>query len=388
MNAQFLLFFGIFFLLYLAGNVYVGLRGWQAFRALPVFPGGRFYSLLMFFAGGVFFLERLAGDRIPLAASAGMAVAGGIWLAALFYLVIFCLIIDEIRLLDRWIPVIPASLRQSPALVGGVVVTLVVVILSFGTWNAGHTVWRHYDIEVDKAAGDLRELKIILVTDIHLGKIIRNGRLTELVDSINARRPDLVLLAGDIIDEDIGPFISENMAATFQRLQSRFGVFAVLGNHEYIGRQTETAVNLLRKSGIIVLRDSFVNVGERFVVAGREEWDRTRFGYGSRKPLADLLQGVDANKPLLLLDHQPRNLSEPAAAGVDLQVSGHTHRGQLFPNQWLTSSLYEIDHGYLRKGTLQVIVSAGFGTWGPPVRTSAASEIVEINVVFNPHAVR
>ena len=384
MNAQFLLFFGIFFLVYLAANVYVGLRGWQAFRALPVFPGGRFYSLLLFFAAGSFFLERLAGDSIPLAASSGLAVAGGIWLAALFYLVILCLLIDEVRLLNRVVSVIPGRLRRSPALVGGVAVALVAAILTFGIWNARHTVWRQYDVKVDKAAGDLRELKIILVTDIHLGKIIRNGRLTELVDSINSRRPDLVLLAGDIIDEDIGPFISENMAATFQRIQSRFGVFAVLGNHEYIGRQTETAVELLRKSGITVLRDSFVNVEDRFVVAGREEWDRTRFGYGPRKPLADLLQGADAKKPLLLLDHQPRNLSESADAGVDLQVSGHTHRGQLFPNQWLTGALYELDHGYLRKGNLQVIVSAGFGTWGPPVRTSAASEIVEIKVTFKP----
>ena len=384
MNAQFLLFFGIFFLVYLAANVYVGLRGWQAFRALPAFPGGRFYSLLLFFAAGAFFLERLAGDSIPLAASSALSVVGGIWLAALFYLVIFCLMVDEIRLLNRFVPVIPGRLRRSPALVGGVAVALVAAILAFGIWNARHTVWRQYDVTVDKAAGDLRELKIVLVTDIHLGKIIRNGRLTELVDSINSRRPDLVLLAGDIIDEDIGPFISENMAATFQRLQSRFGVFAVLGNHEYIGRQTETAVDLLRKSGITVLRDSFVNVEDRFVVAGREEWDRTRFGYGQRKPLADLLQSVDAKKPILLLDHQPRNLSEPAAAGVDLQVSGHTHRGQLFPNQWLTGALYETDHGYLRKGNLQVIVSAGFGTWGPPVRTSAASKIVEIKVTFNP----
>ena len=344
--------------------------------------------MLLFFAAGSFFLERLAGDSIPLVVSSGLAVAGGIWLAALFYLVILCLLIDEIRLLNRWIPVIPARLRRSPALIGGVAVALVAAVLAFGIWNARHTVWRQYDVTVDKAAGDLRELKIILVTDIHLGKIIRNGRLTELVDSINSRRPDLVLLAGDIIDEDIGPFISENMAATFQRLQSRFGGFAVLGNHEYIGCQTETAVELLRKSGITVLRDSFVNVEDRFIVAGREDWDRTRFGYGPRKPLADLLQGVDAKKPMLLLDHQPRNLAEPAAAGVDLQVSGHTHRGQLFPNQWLTGALYEIDHGHLRKGNLQVIVSAGFGTWGPPVRTSAASEIVEINVVFNPHSQR
>ena len=384
MNTQFYVFLGIFFTIYSIANYYVGLRGWQAFHALSAFPGGRFYSLVFLFLASAFLLERILGDYLPESVDRVLAITGGTWLAVLYYLVLFCITVDLIRLADRVVPFMPSSWRGSPGIAGGIVVGLVAVVIIFGVWNARNTVWRQYEISIDKSAGNLRELHIILVTDIHLGKVINNGRLVELVESINARHPDLVLLGGDVIDEDIGHFINQNMAATLRRLQSRYGVFAVLGNHEYIGRQTEQAVALLRGAGIHVLRDSFFNVEDSFVIAGRDDWDRARFTNTAREPLAEFLQGVDAAKPLLLMDHQPRNMDDAATAGVDLMLSGHTHRGQLFPNQWVTSSLFETDWGYLRKGKMNAIVSAGYGTWGPPVRTSAASEIVEIRVVFKP----
>ena len=159
-------------------------------------------------------------------------------------------------------------------------------------------------------------------------------------------------------------------------------MFAVLGNHEYIGRETEAAIELMRSGGITVLRDSYFIVENRFVIAGRDDWDRQRFLGSPRQPLTQWLQGIDSALPLFLMDHQPRELAAALAAGVDLTVSGHTHRGQLYPNHWVTQRLYEIDWGYLQKGSLHAIVSSGFGTWGPPVRTSAKSEIVEIKVKF------
>ena len=384
MNVQFIAFFGIILIVYSMGNYYVGLRGWQAFHALPAFPGGRFYSLLFFLISFSYIFERILGNYLPNFITNALSFVGGTWLAILYYLVLFCVFVDLIRFADRRLSFVPETWRQAPAVTGGIVVAMVTVIIAFGVWNATNTVWRHYDISIDKSAGDLRELHIILVTDIHLGKVIKNGRLEKLVDEINARRPDLVLLAGDVIDEDVGPFVNQGMAATFRRLKSRFGVFAVLGNHEYIGGQTDVAVELLRSSGIMVLRDSVFNVGDQFVLAGRDDWDRVRFMNSPRKPLSEFLEGVDRTKPLLMMDHQPRSMEEAAAAGVDLMMSGHTHRGQLFPNQWVTRSLYETDWGYMRKGAMNVIVSAGFGTWGPPVRTSAASEIVEIKVTFRP----
>ena len=384
MNAQFLVFFGVVFTIYLMANYYVGLRGWQAFHTLPAFPGGRFYSLLVALLAASYVLERILGDYLPRGVNTGLSMVGGVWMAVLYYLVLVCVAVDVVRFADKLFHFIPTTWRKAPALTGGIAAALVSAIVLYGMWNASHTVWRQYDVSIGKSAGDLQGMNIVLVTDVHLGKIIRNGRLEKLVNEINGRNPDLVLLAGDVIDEDIGPFISENMAATFQRLHPRFGVFAVLGNHEYIGRQTEVAVELLRSGGITVLRDSFIEVEDRFVIAGRDDWSRVQFGYGPRKSLTEFLNGLDAKKPVLLMDHQPRNFDEAAAAGVDLMMSGHTHRGQLFPNQWVTQALYETDWGYLKKKAMNVIVSAGFGTWGPPVRTSAASEIVEIRVTFTP----
>ena len=382
MNAQFLVFFTVFLSVYSLANFYVGLRGWQAFHSLPAFPGGHFYSAVLSLVAFAYILERIVNGYLPGPLNTLLAVGGGVWMAALYYLTLFCLLIDLIRMLDRFCRFIPASWRISPAKAGGITVAAVTLILAYGAWNATHTVWRSYEISLDKSAGDLSELRIVMASDIHLGKIVDNRRLQYLVDQINARKPDLVLLAGDVIDEDIGHFIDQDMAATFRQLQSRFGVFAVLGNHEYIGRETEAAIELMRSGGITVLRDSYFSVDDRFVIAGRDDWDRERFMGSPRKPLEQWLRGIDPTKPLFLMDHQPRELTAALAAGVDLTVSGHTHRGQLFPNHWLTQRLYEIDWGYLQKGTLHAVVSSGFGTWGPPIRTNANSEIVEIIVRF------
>ena len=382
MNVQMLIFFAVFFLVYSLANLYVGLRGWQAFHSLPAFPGGHFYSAILSLVAFSYILERIVNGYLPGPLNTLLAVGGGVWMAALYYLTLFCLLIDLIRMLDRFCRFIPASWRISPAKAGGITVAAVTLILAYGAWNATHTVWRSYEISLDKSAGDLSELRIVMASDIHLGKIVDNRRLQYLVDQINARKPDLVLLAGDVIDEDIGHFIDQDMAATFRQLQSRFGVFAVLGNHEYIGRETEAAIELMRSGGITVLRDSYFSVDDRFVIAGRDDWDRERFMGSPRKPLEQWLRGIDPTKPLFLMDHQPRELTAALAAGVDLTVSGHTHRGQLFPNHWLTQRLYEIDWGYLQKGTLHAVVSSGFGTWGPPIRTNANSEIVEIIVRF------
>lgn len=382
MNAQFLVFFTVFLSVYSLANFYVGLRGWQAFHSLPAFPGGRFYSVVFILVAFAYILERILGDYLPGPLNTLLAVGGGVWMAALYYLTLFCLLFDLLRLANRLVGFVPANWRLSPTGIGGGIVLIVACILAYGAWNATHTVWRSYEIELDKTAGDLQELRIVMVSDIHLGKVIDNHRLQFLVDQINARRPDLVLLAGDVIDEDIGHFIDQDMASTFRKLQSRFGVFAVLGNHEYIGRETEAAIELMRSGGITVLRDSYFIVENRFVIAGRDDWDRQRFLGSPRQPLTQWLQGIDPALPLFLMDHQPRELAAALAAGVDLTVSGHTHRGQLYPNHWVTQRLYEIDWGYLQKGSLHAIVSSGFGTWGPPVRTSAKSEIVEIKVKF------
>ena len=382
MNMSFLIFIASFLTVYSTANYYVGLRGWQAFHRLPAFPGGRFYSVAFILVAFGYIFERFVGNYLPDWLNCLLAIVGGTWMAVVYYAVFFCLLVDTVRLADRVVPFVPNRVKKSPAGVGLLGIVLVGCIILYGIWNANQTVWRSYEITIDKPAGDRTEMRVVMVSDIHLGKVIGNSRLQYLVAEINARKPDLVLLAGDVFDEDIGHFITQDMGATFRRLNARYGVYAVLGNHEYIGRETEAAIALLHTGGVKVLRDSYEVIEQKLVVAGRDDWDRLRFTGTVRKPLDQFLQGVNRSLPLILMDHQPRNYEEARQAGVDLILSGHSHRGQLFPNYLVTSRMYELDWGYLRKQSLQAIVSSGFGTWGPPVRTGSSSEIVEINLKF------
>ncbi|NLK52262.1 MAG: metallophosphoesterase [Syntrophomonadaceae bacterium] len=379
---HFIVLFSIVITIYGALNTYIGIRGWQAFsKGIPQ-GYGKFYWLAFTFLAISYFVGRIGDKVLPGAVSRGLTLIGAYWLIFIYYGVIILLILDLIRLLDRGFPFIPAGLKPSPATFGLIVVGLLIGILVYGTWNARNPVFRHYALTIPKSTPDLSALRVIVVSDIHLGNIVHNGRLTRMINQINERNPDLVLLPGDIIDEDIGPFIEQKMPETFQQLHPKYGVYAVFGNHEYIGGHAEEALYYLSQAGVTVLRDDYVQVADSFYLVGRDDPARQRHAQKSRQDLKTIMEGIDYSLPIILLDHQPFNLEEAQAIGVDLQLSGHTHRGQFFPNNLITQKIFEIDWGYLRKDTLQVIVSCGFGTWGPPVRIGNTPEVVDLVIHF------
>ena len=172
--------------------------------------------------------------------------------------------------------------------------------------------------------------------------------------------------------------IRQNLGETLRKINSRLGVFAVTGNHEYIGG-VEEACRYLGDHGITMLRDESVMIDDRVYIVGRE--DRS-IGSGRRKSLDDLLLRVDKSFPVILMDHQPFRLEEAENAGVDLQLSGHTHHGQLWPFNFITKKVYELSWGYKKKGNTHVYVSCGVGTWGPPVRTGNRPEIINMKLRF------
>jgi predicted MPP superfamily phosphohydrolase len=187
-------------------------------------------------------------------------------------------------------------------------------------------------------------------------------------------------MPGDIADEDISPPEAQKMAAVLQKLHARYGVFSATGNHEYYGG-LERNLAYLRQGKVMVLMDEAIKVGDSFYVIGRKDLTARQFGE-RRKPLAEILEGVDPRLPLILLDHQPVHLEEAEQNGIDLQLSGHTHNGQLFPLNLINKFIYEDGWGYLRKGKTQYYVSCGVGTWGPPMRTASVPEIVQISLKF------
>lgn len=377
-------FFTIFFTVYGAVNLYIGWRGWQAFGHLLPAGSSRVYWLVLVFLAVSYSASRISAKWLPEALTTLMAYAGVWWMAIVYYGLLLTLFADILRLLDRIIPILPAIVKQRPEWAGVTVVTLLVCILAYGWWNTHHPIVKRYDVHIAKQAGSLSQLRAVSVSDIHLGDIIGVNRLEQLVDSINQLQPDIVLLPGDIIDSNLQPFIKQNMGAVLQRLNPPLGVYAVLGNHEYIGGETEDIITALEQANIKVLRDSAVIVRDSIIIAGRDEYSRNRYSNGSRMPLSTILHGVNAALPILLLDHQPVSLDEAKEQGVDLQLSGHTHRGQLYPNHLITSAIFEIDWGYLKKDSLQVIVSSGYGTWGPPIRTENQPELLDIHLTFVP----
>ncbi|SMP60260.1 metallophosphoesterase [Anoxynatronum buryatiense] len=378
--------------IYTALNYYIGLRGVQAFGHLLGPRGLRMAWTLYWLVVYLYMAVRLLGDRLPSPVKRRLIHAGAYWMAAMVYLLMFLILIDLIRVAAAFIPLTfnqPALLRYH---VGLLVVGLVLGILVYGTWNARNPRQVGYQVAffnppAQEAAtatdGEIQSsLRVALVSDIHLGTIVGSRRLEKLVDQLNEMDPDMILFAGDIIDENVNHFIDDRMDEIFSRLNPPLGAYAVLGNHEYYGGHLEDIVHHLQAAGIRVLRDEGLHIEGSFYLVGREDLASERLTGKPRKPLRDILDGIDSDTtPVLLMDHQPKDWQEAKAAGVRLQVSGHTHRGQLFPFGFITERLFDEDWGKLEEGDQTLIVSSGYGTWGPPIRTGNRPEIVMITLV-------
>ena len=360
-------------------------RGWQAFGSFIPHWIGRAYWVVFWIIALSFLIARLVAGRIPEPAADLFELTGAYWMAAMEYFLIILLAIDLVRLLDRLFHFIPRSARANPsaALAAGVfTLLLVAVLIVCGRWTALNPRITNYDVAIAKNAGAFKEIRIAMVSDIHLGEIVNSKNLEKMVGMIEQLEPDLIIFGGDIIDGDARPYLEQNMPEILRRLRAPLGVFGVLGNHEYFGGISGSAEDCLKQGGITILRDNYVKIADSFYIAGREDKSSTMAEGIQRKDLASVLKGVDASLPLILLDHQPTDLSEAQSQGADLQLSGHTHRGQYFPNQLITDRIFEVNWGYLRKGNLNVIVSSGFGTWGPPIRLWNYPELVQITLRF------
>ncbi|WP_347487725.1 metallophosphoesterase [Desulfoscipio sp. XC116] len=380
-----ILVFAIIILLYGLLNFWIGLRMWQLAGKYIAHVPACLYWLVFWFIVLSFILGRLCKKFMAPEISRFLIVLGSYWMAVMVYLAIVIGLLELVRFIDKYFAFLPpGGFDQSPSalMIGLGVVMIVLVIVGYGWRNAGNPQVIHYDISIPKQAGTVKQLHIVAVSDLHLGNIVHNGRLSGLVDTIIDLNPDMILLPGDIVDEDPLLFIQQSMGHTLRKLAPRHGIYAVPGNHEYIGGHGAEIITGLEKAGVKVLRDEAVKVADSFYVVGRDDLYSGYYRGRQRSDLKTIVQGIDNAQPVIVIDHQPVNLNEPEDLGVDLQISGHTHHGQLFPFNIVTARMFEVDWGYLRKGNLQVIVTSGFGTWGPPVRVGSRSEIIDILITF------
>jgi predicted MPP superfamily phosphohydrolase len=375
-----LIFFLIAFTIYFLTNLYIYLKG---LKVIPHAGSLRLlYSIIFAVLALTFIVGKILERNNSTVFTDVLNIIGGFWLGFMLYGFLFLLVSDLSLLVGR----LSGLIRSGDVLLfrkWAFLITLAIssVLIIGGFINAIIPVVKKYDIVINKPAGDLKNLRIAAVSDIHLGSIIRKRSIKKLSAMLQKSNPDLVLLLGDIVDGEIGPVLRGDLLKYFTCPKCNDGLLAITGNHEFIGNAGIT-IPYIEKNGIRILKDEIVTLDGGVQIIGRIDRDGFRFTGKQRLALDDLMKNIDKNKPIILLDHQPIKLDEAVKAGVDLQLSGHTHNGQLWPLNYITSMIYELSYGYKKKGNSQFIVSSGFGIWGPRIRSGSRSEVLLINITF------
>ena len=353
-------FFLILGSVYLAGNAYIFIRGAQALTAQPF--GVKMLLTLLFWGGALSLFGSLLTRnlKMPPYIAHTMHEVGTGWLIFTLYMVLFLIVFDLLKLFN-----IPFKYGFYLSFF------LTLSLLGYGYYNYQNPRTEVINIVINKQeSSNQQPVKIVAVSDIHLGYGTDKAELKQYVRMINEQNPDLILIGGDLIDNSVVPLYAENMKKELDELKAPLGIYMVPGNHEYISGIGES-IRFIKDTPIRLLQDSVVTLPNGIQLVGRD--DRSN---RSRRSLEELIANIDTAKPVILLDHQPYNLVETQASGIDLQFSGHTHRGQVWPVSLLTDHIFDQSHGYRQWGNSHVYVSSGLSLWGPPFRIGTNSEMV------------
>ena len=344
-STTFLIFFSIVLIVYGCVNYYLFARGLQAFSLSQ--PMKRWYTAIFWTIVSSFIVGSILERTAASAFSELIYRIGAFWIAFMLYLIIAVVLIDFIRIINHFFHFLPVFSQLMKLRMGVLVFSMVSVLVAGGYINALWTKVNVVPITIHKKVTGSKEVRILMASDIHLGALIGERREKHLLDLIQQQKPDLVLLCGDLVDGDIGPVLRKKLGRHIQEINTPMGVYAVTGNHEYIGGISHT-LPYLKSINIRMLMDETVTL-----------------------------------KPIIVMNHQPFNLQEAVDAKVDLHLSGHTHKGQLWPVIYLTNAIFELSWGYLKKGVTNFYVSSGYGSWGPPVRIGNRPEVVILDLKFD-----
>ena len=300
-------------------------------------------------------------DRLPLWLAHLSYDVSNSSLFILLYLVIIFLVLD----LGRLVRLVPQGWLCQNVYTTIVITFGVFVIFLLG--NIHYQNKKRVELTLSTEKTLKKPLRIVMLSDLHLGYHNPKAELHRWVDMINREKPDYVLIAGDIIDMSIRPLTEENMAEEFRRVNAP--IYASLGNHEYYSGEPQ-AQKFYQDAGIHLLRDTCETIGDLCII-GRD--DRTN---PHRKAGDKIFGEADHTKYTIVMDHQPYNLEQAEKANIDFQLSGHTHRGQVWPISWITDRIYECSHGELQRGNTRYYVSSGMGIWGGKFRIGTQSEYV------------
>jgi len=323
------------------------------------------------------------------------------WLGSFLYILLFIMIADILRIVLKHIP---GKLhdylfsRIGYIFVGILLTSLVVGFSIYGSFHAKVIKVHPYEVTIEKSCANRNELKIVLLADLHLGYNYGKREISRMVTKVNAQNPDLVLIAGDIFDNEYDAVQDpERIAEKLSEMKSTYGTYGVFGNHDVSERllggfsvsldadevRDSRFDTFAEKANITILDDESVCIDDAFYLVGRMDASKPGDGTKNRMTPEEILKDLDKSKPILVMEHQPKQLQELSDAGADMQLCGHTHDGQLFPGNLLLGLIWENPCGYLQKGNLHSIVTSGVGVWGPAMRTGTDSEICHITIHFS-----
>lgn len=321
------------------------------------------------------------------------------WIGIMLYSLLYVVLFDLLRLIAKHTKLKNTLLfsRGSVISIGSVVVACAVATCLYGIFNARNIKVNEYSVTVNKSCGSDKHLKAVLVADLHMGYAIGVDHITNMVEKINQQDADIVIIAGDIFDNSYdGMDDPEGIKAQLKSIKSKYGVYAVYGNHDidekilmgftfdWGGKQlhNEKMTNFMKECNIKLINDESVLINDEFYLVGRRDTDKTGTEDGTRAEISELTKDLDKTKPIFVLSHEPDELQKTADAGADIDFSGHTHDGQLFPGNLTIGLFWENPCGMIKKDNMYSIVTSGVGVYGTFMRVGTDAEICSVDIDF------
>ena len=369
------MFFFYVTLAYTIPNIYV------FFRINHLFIGKGYklwYTLIYILLAAIYPLSRYLPDNEMSLAMQILDTVSGYLLPFYLYLFLSVFVYDLFLLLNflfKWVSVKTRKSFRYRFSTLSVLIFLAVVVVVGGVINLNNTQVSHYKITVPRKSSNLDKLRVAFVADFHIHSGLPVSFVEKYVEKVNNLNPDLMFYGGDIVDDrKVHPEL-ERITGLFRTIKSRFGVFGVLGNHEFYRGHADGA--FFKQAGIVLLNDSLATIGQSFIVAGRFDEH-----FRNRKSVEEILGNNLPQLPVLMMDHRPTSFDEVIQFSVDAHFSGHTHNGQLFPINFIIKNMYELAWGYMKKKDTHFFVTSGLRLWGPPVKTAGKSEIMVVDFTF------
>lgn len=321
------------------------------------------------------------------------------WIGIMLYSLLYVVLFDLLRLIAKHTKLKNTLLfsRGSVISIGSVVVACAVATCLYGIFNARNIKVNEYSVTVNKSCGSDKHLKAVLVADLHMGYAIGVDHITNMVEKINQQNADIVIIAGDIFDNSYdGMDDPEGIKAQLKSIKSKYGVYAVYGNHDidekilmgftfdWGGKQlhSEKMTNFMKECNIKLINDESVLINDEFYLLGRRDTDNPGTEDGTRAEISELTKDLDKTKPIFVLSHEPDELQKTADAGADIDFSGHTHDGQLFPGNLTIGLFWENPCGMIKKDNMYSIVTSGVGVYGTFMRVGTDAEICSVDIDF------